>query len=215
MRIFFYTTAFYLGLAGCAHAVVFSFNAEDFTLNPTFSSVQEFTVSIEFNGPLEAGGFYGNTDIVSVDYQVSGSLAKNTPSGFVGFDLVRNEIDSTEFDQQGSTFILEVSPTADLSDGLQINEISRLELDFLEQGTGRYHPPVFQIGSDGTGSIRNAANSGGVNPATQEVVDVEEGEEYVTEFTFDPGTLTLSPPLVPLDCYSITSGNNKTIVFCL
>ena len=219
MRSILYTLVLYLGLTGYTQAAIFSFNAGDFTLNPVFSTVEDFTVSIEIDGPLEAGGTYGNTDIVSVDYGVSGTLAKNTPSGFRAFDLIRNGIDQTEFVAQGSTFTLEVSPTADLSDGLQRSEITNLVLNFIELGTGRYHPPVFQIGSDGTGSIRNAANSGGVNPSTGMVVDVEEGEEYITEFTFDPAMLTLSQPLppapVPLNCYTINSSNNNTITFCL
>lgn len=32
---------------------------------------------------------------------------------------------------------------------------------------------------------------GGINPGSGEVVDVDFGEEYITELTFNPSTLTL------------------------
>ncbi len=50
---------------------------------------------------------------------------------------------------------------------------------------------MFQLNSDGTGSIRNSNNLGGINPSSGQVVDVDFGEEYITNLTFSPDQLTL------------------------
>lgn len=47
------------------------------------------------------------------------------------------------------------------------------------------------MASRGTGSIRNAANTGGINPLTGVEVNAVEGDEYVAHLTFDPAVLTL------------------------
>jgi hypothetical protein len=63
-----------------------------------------------------------------------------------------------------------------------------------EVGTGRYHPALFELNSDGTGLLRNSNNMGGINPFSGKEVDVQIGEEYVTALTFDPGSVTLAVP---------------------
>ena len=63
-----------------------------------------------------------------------------------------------------------------------------------EEGTGRYHPLFLQLRSDGTGILQNANNMGGVNPATMQVVDVDFGEEYITNLSFDATSLTIAIP---------------------
>jgi hypothetical protein len=63
-----------------------------------------------------------------------------------------------------------------------------------EEGTGRYHPMFLQLRSDGTGILQNSDNFGGINPATSMLVDVDFGEEYITDLTFDPSTLTIAVP---------------------
>lgn len=76
-----------------------------------------------------------------------------------------------------------------------------------EVGTGRYHPALFQLNSNGTGSTRNSNNSGGTNPSSGEVVDVDFGEEYITDLTFDPGQLTLAAAVpVPAAVWLFGSG---------
>lgn len=192
-------------VAGTAHAFTLSFSAADFGLNPTFNNVQNFTFSIEVAGPL-IPGVYANPELVGVSYQVKGTLS-GTPSGFLAFNLVRN-IGGAEFYTQGSSLNFEISAGADLTDGLQAFELvggsSFFVFNGREVGTGRYHPALFELNSDGTGLLRNSNNFGGTNPMTGKTVDVQIGDEYVTELTFDPGTLDLAaPPLCPLtpaDC---------------
>ncbi|MFT5488752.1 MAG: hypothetical protein ACI9MU_003680, partial [Alphaproteobacteria bacterium] len=102
----------------------------------------------------------------------------------------------SDFYSQGSALSFGVSALADLSDGLQVSELVGVDPVFLfngrEVGTGRYHPALFQLNADGTGSIRNSDNFGGTNPSSGMVVDVEFGEEYITELTFDASRLTLA-----------------------
>jgi hypothetical protein len=90
----------------------------------------------------------------------------------------------------------EIAAGADLTDGLQVGELAGANPVFLfngrEVGTGRYHPALVQLNNDGTGSIRNSNNMGGVNPGSGEIVDVSEGEEYITNLAFDADQLTLA-----------------------
>ena len=178
-----------------AHALVISFEASDFTLNPIFSNVQTFEFEIDVADPLLPGMTYNNPGLNGVDYHVFGTLDV-TPSGFFAFDLNRS-IGGTEFYTQGSSLSFEISATANLSDGLQVSDLAGtgtvFEFNGREVGTGRYHPALFQLNSDGTGSIRNSNNMGGINPGSGLEVDVTFGEEYITEFTFDPTALTLAP----------------------
>lgn len=177
-----------------AQAFVISFEASDFGLNPTFSNVQTFEFTIDIAGPLTAGTVYNDPALTGVDYRVFGALGA-TPSGFPAFNLVRS-IGGGEFYSQGSSLSFEVSAAADLTDGLQVSELVGTDPVFvfngLELGTGRYHPALFQLNADGTGSIRNSDNMGGINPGSGLVVDVEAGEEYITELTFNANNLTLA-----------------------
>lgn len=179
-----------------AQAFVISFEASDFGLNPTFSNVQNFEITIDIAGPLTAGTVYIDPALNGVDYGVNGILGA-TPSGFPAFNLVRS-IGGAEFYSQGSSMSFEVSAAADLTDGLQVSELVGTDPVFLFNARefsltpGRYHPPLFQLNADGTGSIRNSNNMGGLNPDSGLVVDVEAGDEYITELTFNANNLTLA-----------------------
>lgn len=177
-----------------SQAAIITFGASDFVLNPTFSNVQTFGFTIDIAGPLAAGATYTNPTLNSVQYNVFGTLVA-TPSGFPAFNLVRN-IGGAEFYTQGSSLMFSISATADLSDGLQVSELTGADPVFVfngrEVGTGRYHPALFQLNSDGTGSIRNSNNMGGINPGSGLEVDVDFGEEYITELAFDASSLTLA-----------------------
>lgn len=181
--------------AGPARAFTIVFAASDFGLTPTFSNVQTFDFSIEVVGPL-APGLYDDPALVGVEYNVSGSLA-TTPSGFPAFNLQRS-IGGAEFYAQGSSLRFEIAASADLGDGLQVSELvggaGVFVFDGREVGTGRYHPALFELNSDGTGLIRNSNNMGGINPGSMQEVDVQIGDEYVTVLAFDPGILTLAVP---------------------
>jgi hypothetical protein len=180
-----------------AWAELIEFEANNFTLNPTFSDVQTFQFSIDLAAELVPGVFYLNPEINGIEYSVSGSL-DGTPSGFPAFALQRT-IGGEEFYTQGSSMSFEIAASADLTDGLQISELVEDGLVFLfdarEVDTGRYHPPLFQLNADGSGSIQNSNNQGGINPGSGEEVDVDYGEEYITVLGFDPAVLTLTGPI--------------------
>lgn len=182
-------------------ADLLAFQASDFGLNPTFSEVRKFAFSIDLAVPVTAGSSYSNPELTRVDYNVSGKL-DGTPSGFPAFNLVRAILGSV-FYSQGSSMAFEVDITADLSDGLQVSELVGtgivFEFNGREVDTGRYHPAIVQLNADGTGSIRNSNNTGGINPGSGLEVDVDFGEEYITELTFTPSTLTLFTDLILMD----------------
>jgi hypothetical protein len=184
-------------LPASAWAELMEFEAADFTVTPTFSNVQNFQFSIDLAVELTPGAAYSNPVLNGVEYSVFGTLA-DTPSGFTAFNLIRT-IGGEEFYTQGSSMSFEIDASADLTDGLQISELLGVGLVFLfngrEVGTGRYHPALFQLNDDGTGSIQNSNNQGGINPGSGEVVDVDFGEEYITELGFDPAVLTLTGPI--------------------
>jgi hypothetical protein len=179
-----------------AWAELIEFEANDFTVTPAFSNVQTFQFSIELAVELMPGVVYLNPEINGIEYSVSGALA-DTPSGFPAFALQRTIV-GEEFYTQGSSMSFEIVASADLTDGLQVSELVGDGLVFLfdarELDTGRYHPPLFQLNAAGSGSIRNSNNLGGINPASMEEVDVDYGEEYITELSFDPVVLTLIGP---------------------
>ena len=187
-----------LGITVCparSQAAVLTFDADDFGLTPVYSNVTTFSFRIEIDGPLTPG--FVNPVVNSVTYNVFGNLETGTPSGFPAFNLQRT-ITGAEFIAQGSSLDFEVSATADLSDGLQISELVGNDPVFVfngrEVGTGRYHPALVQLNADGTGSIRNSNNFGGINPATNQMVDVNFGEEYITDLTFNPANLSIAIP---------------------
>ena len=180
-----------------AWAELIEFEAGDFTVTPTFSEVQTFQFSIELAAELMPGVVYLNPEITGIEYSVSGTLA-DTPSGFPAFSLLRT-IAGEEFYTQGSSMSFEIAASADLTDDLQVSELVGDGLVFLfnarEVDTGRYHPPLFQLNADGSGSIQNSNNLGGINPGSGEEVDVDFGEEYITELGFDPAALSLTGPI--------------------
>ena len=177
-------------------ADLLTFQASDFGLNPTFSDVHTFAFTIDLAVAVTAGSSYSNPELTSVNYNVSGTL-DNTPSGFSAFNLVRAILGS-EFYTQGSSMAFEVDITADLSDGIQVSELVGTDIVFEFNGrevdTGRYHPALVQLNADGTGTIQNSNNMGGINPGSGEEVNVDFGDEYITELTFIPSTLTIIPP---------------------
>lgn len=180
-----------------AQAAVISFSAEDFGITPAFSDVQAFSFTIDLATPL-AVGVFEDPVINSIEYSVSGTLTAGTASGFPGFNLERT-ISGTEFYAQGSSLSFAIGASADLSDGLQVSELVGSDPVFVFNGrevdTGRYHPALLQLNSDGTGSISNSNNTGGTNPSSGNVVNVGIGDEYVTDLTFDPTQLTLAAPV--------------------
>ena len=129
-----------------------SFEASDFGKTAVFSNVTTFGFSIDIAAPLTAGTTYSKADVNSVDYNLFGSLG-NTPSGFPAFNLVWS-ITGFDFDAQGSSLSVEVAVGANLTDGLQVSDlVGDFIFDGREVGTGRYHPALVELHSDGTGRI--------------------------------------------------------------
>ena len=164
---------------------------------PQFSNVTTFEIQIEFAVPIQAG-VYSNPDLVEVRYNVSGDLEQGTPSGFPSFALVRT-ISGTEFYAQGSSLLFEVAQTANLVDGVQASELVGIGNDVIftfdgrEVDTGRFHPALFQLRADGTGTIQNSNNVPSQDPLQQ----VTLGEEYITNFTYIPAELTVLTEVAP------------------
>ncbi len=178
-----------LGISGL-NAFTLSFEASDFGLTTTFSNVSTFSFEMEIDAPLSPGTPYVDPTIGSFDYSVSGDLEMGTPSGFPAFALVRS-VTNAEYYQNGS-LNFEIAAGADLSDGLQLSELVGtgpvFQLNAREVGTGRFHPALLILNSDGTGSIRNSNN----DPTG--TAEIAAGSEYITELTFDPSTLTIAVP---------------------
>ena len=151
--LLFSSAALALFAAVPASATTITIDTADFAETCMVSSVSIYTFSIEVAGPLAPGGVYNNPTLVGVDYSVRGSLVSGTPSGFPGFNLVRT-IGGAEFYSQGSSLSFAILPTANLSDGLQLNELAGagvvFELNAREVDTGRYHPPILQLLVNGT-----------------------------------------------------------------
>jgi hypothetical protein len=205
-----------LGLAAPAAAFTLRLSNLDFITTPVFSNVQDFSFEIDVRGPLVAGGVYDNASIRQVQYLVRGNLSTNppTPSGFPAFRLDRTDapnaegpISPTDWIDQGSSIAFAITTSADLSDGLQLSELVPgaagllFELDareFERLDRARYHPPLLKLFGLGTGLLQNSNNSSGstgtTNPATGMTVDVDFGEEYITQLRFDPSAITLVVP---------------------
>jgi len=171
------------------------FNQDDFTVNDTFNDIRTFEFEIHLSGdPL--AGVYSNPDLLGVDYSVFGVLPITTPSGFPAFNLQRPGIGGAEFYAQGSSLNFEIAAGVDASDGIQFSELTGgtdpiFTFDGREVGTGRYHPPIMTLNSDGTGLFQNSNNMGGINPGNGLEVDVDYGEEYISELTFNPATFNI------------------------
>lgn len=195
-----------LAAASAAQAeFTLSFSDADFGVTSIFNEVASFEFEIVMSGSLSPGQTFSADDVVSVDYSVVGILPESTPSGFSGFALGRS-MDGDEFRSQGSSIFFEVSAGADLSDGLQLDELTGKDpmfggaflLNAREVGTGRYHPPIMKLEQSGAGLLQNSNNFGGINPATGMKVDVNFGEEYIAGLTFDPSGLTLAVAVMPV-----------------
>ncbi|MEM9056596.1 MAG: hypothetical protein AAGD86_03915, partial [Pseudomonadota bacterium] len=136
----------FLATATAAHAqtMTLSTNQADYQITNVFSDVDIFNFSIEINAPL-AAGVYVDPEIVSVTYQVQGTLAAGTPSGFPGFDLQRT-IDGAEFYAQGSSLSFEIATSGVLDEGVQVGELvgNAVVLTFngREVDNGRFHPAL-------------------------------------------------------------------------
>ena len=182
-------------VAPSASAWTISFSSDDFTVSPTFSSVTNFSFLIDINAPLTPGS-YINPAINNIEYEVQGMLVPGTPSGFPAFFLQRN-ITGSEFYNQGSSLRFEISNTADLSDGLQVSELTGTDPVFVFDGreidNGRFHPALLQLNSNGTGSIRNSNNIISLDPLNQ----IDFGDEYISDLAFIPDELTLAEAQVP------------------
>jgi hypothetical protein len=200
-----------------AEGFTLSFQAGDFGTTPVFSNVTTFDFEATIAGGL-GPGVYSDPTIGTIGYNVSGSLAA-TPSGFPAFSFQLSHliapppagptvITGALFDSlnpsapAGDRLSFAVSPTADLSDGLQVSELAGSGSDVVfrfngrEVGTGRYHPMFIELRADGTGLIQNANNMGGDNPFDGFVgdINVDFGDEYITNLTFDPSALTIAVP---------------------
>jgi len=175
------------------------FDQSDFSgITEVFSGVENFNFSLDVVDPLVAGTVYNNPTLNGAIYQVFGDLDQaNVPSGFPQFNLQRT-IGGQEYFDQGSSLNFEVAAGANLADGLQASELVDdgsgliFEINAREVDTGRFHPPLFQLFADGTGRIQNSNNLGGINPVNGIEVDVDFGDEFVTEFTFAASSLTLA-----------------------
>ena len=154
----------------------------DYQITNVFGDVDLFTIDIDLDIPFQPG-LYDNPTILNVNYRVFGSLEPGTPSGFPQFDLQRN-ISGAEFYQQGGSLMFEIAANADFSDGIQADELvdngTILTLNAREVGNGRFHPPIFELYSDGTGRIQNSNNVHTVDP----LLEVNFGDEYITELEF-------------------------------
>lgn len=198
-----------------AFTIDFSSTTEGITnINPSFSSVSAFSFEIEFAGPLIAGVRYDNSSVGDVQYVVEGglSLSPPTPSGFPGFLLNRTPagegaIVPMEWISQGSSIRFEIATSADLFDGLQLDELVPDAMGMIFEINGReferldrarYHPPLLQLYADGTGLLQNSNNSSGstttVNPATGLLVDVDFGDEYITDLVLTNSAVTIVTP---------------------
>jgi hypothetical protein len=166
-----------------------------------FSFVTNFMISIEVLGPLRSGSFV-DPPLGDIEFLIQGTLDPSTPArtanpAFTNFAVSDFAfLSGQEFYDLGNALHFEIAAGADLSDGLQVSELVGtglvFEFDGRELGTGRYHPPIFQLSSDGTGLLRNSNNTGGINPITGVEVNATVGDEYVTELGFTPSTLTIA-----------------------
>ena len=178
----------------------------DFGITNSFNEVDLFEFNIDLPSNLVAGQSYVDPSISQIDYRVDGDLtAMGSPSGFPGFRLIRN-YSGAEFYAQSpdATLQFEIDSAADLSDGLQLSELASNGTDpillfnarELNQDPGRYHPPVLSLFADGTGLLQNANNQSTIlNPDSNALVDIDFGEEYIINLSFDPSSVTIGGPV--------------------
>jgi hypothetical protein len=204
-------------MADSASAFTIFFSNSSFStagITPRFSDVRTFQFELNLTGPLVAGASYDNSSLVEVRYDVRGGLSTSppTPSGFPAFALNRTAsgegvISPADWIGQGSSVAFEIAASANFLDGLQLSELVAdptgllLAIDareFERLDRARYHPPQLLLYAGGTGILQNSNNSSGstgtVNPATGLTVDVDFGEEYITDLSFSPSEITLAVP---------------------
>lgn len=207
---------FVLTVPAFGQTTVVSFSSNDVIVRPVFNQVGDFEFEIIIDQALQPG-VYDNPPLVSVTYSVAGQLA-NTPSGFPAFALERS-VDGAEFYGQGSSLRFEISANAVLSDGVQVAELVGSEVVFAFDGreidNGRFHPALLELRANNTGRIQNSDNIVEDDPLLQ----VDFGEEYITDIDFDAGNLTLmtSPDSANEDPNTggALSGGGSTSVFWL
>ena len=223
---------FLLGVLVSQSAVsgfVLSFEASDFGTSPQFSSVTTFDFTADVAENFRFGTF-SDPVLNEIGYNVSGALDA-TPSGFPAFSFQLSHlvapppagpelISGIQFYSlnpnapAGDRLNFAISAGADFSDGLQVSELEGTGNDVVfrfngrEEGTGRYHPIFIELRADGTGLIQNADNFGGDNPFDGFVgdINVDFGEEYITNLTFDPTTLTIAVPEPTVSLLSLVAG---------
>jgi len=181
---------FLLTTSSNVHAsFILAVNNQDFQVVNIFSDVDVFQIYVEIEGDL-APGIYNNPEIIRVQYQVVGVLTAGTPSGFTSFNLQR-DISGEEFYLQGSSLSFEIAESAELSDGVQGDELidngTILTFNAREIDNGRFHPALFELYFDGTGRIQNSNNIVRQDPFLQ----VEFGAEYINDLSFIPEQTTL------------------------
>ena len=198
----------------CRADVTLTLSSDDFAIASVYNNVANFNFSITLAGTIAPGVTYHNPLLRRVNYEVQGVLTQPTPSGFPGFTL-RRDIDGADFYNLSPEAALSftVSPTANLSDGLQLAELVGTSDVFyfnareFNQTPGRYHPPILRLNSDATGSLANADNQSDVpNPPPPTgsglLVDVAVGEEYnvilATDLPVDITEPVVPPRQVPL-----------------
>ncbi|MEN7342687.1 MAG: hypothetical protein AAAFM81_07060 [Pseudomonadota bacterium] len=172
-----------------AQTTQLNINSGNLTTSPVFNDVTNFNFAFDIAVPLQSGVF-NNPDISSIVYDVGGQLPTATPSGFDAF-LLEREITGAEYYAQGSALQFEIRAGAELSDGVQIDELVGNDIVFTlnarEVNNGRFHPPILELRADGTGTIRNSNNV--VSESPLQTVDF--GQEYITDFVFDPASYTI------------------------
>ena len=134
-------------IPGQANAHVLSFSGSDFATSIIFSNVTTFDFYVQGAAPLVAGGSYRDPGILDIQYSVSGSLG-TTPSGFTAFGFRLDHLFSsssppitgTDFHalnpdaSVGNTLSFDISPTANLADGLQVSELLEIPSDQFGNG---------------------------------------------------------------------------------
>ena len=163
-------------------------SSSDYQITNVFSDVDFFDIEIVIDTPL-APGLYVDPPLVSVTYQVTGTLEPGTPSGFTAFDLQR-DISGADFYAQGSSLSFEIAQSAVLDDGVQVAELVGngvvLTFNAREVDNGRFHPTLLELDIAGTGRMQNSNNVPSLNP----LVEVDFGEEYINDLVFDAGNTT-------------------------
>lgn len=134
----------------------------------------------------------------NIRIDIDAPLAPGTPSGFPAFVLQRT-MTVAEIHTQGGSLRFEIEPAAVLDDGVRAAELVGngfvLRFDGREVDNGRFHPALLELDAKGTGRIHNSNNAPTLNP----LVEVDFGEEYITDLVSDPGNTTLITAVAATD----------------